>query len=162
MLEKTLESPLDCKEIKPVNHKGSQHNIHWKDWCWSSTWSSDANSQFIGKVPDARKDWGQEKRVTEDEMAGWHHWFNGHELETLNLKLSPMKLWEVVGNREAWCAAVHGISKSRTWLSNNSEGNRAADSHTAQRVSNSEGTRPREMELKIQTRWRQHWTEYRH
>ena len=57
-------------------------NTHWKDWCWSSSiliicWEEG----IIGKVPDAGKDWGQkEKRVSDDEMAGWHHWCNGHEL----------------------------------------------------------------------------------
>ena len=85
MLEKTLESPLDSKEIKPVNLKGNQ------PWILIGRadveaeavvfWSSDANSWLIGKVPDAGKDWGQKaKRAAEDEMAGWHHWCNGHEL----------------------------------------------------------------------------------
>ena len=58
-------------------------NIHWKHLCWS--WSSnilpDVKSQFIGKDPDAGKDWRQEKGVTEDEMVGWHNWLNGHEFE---------------------------------------------------------------------------------
>ena len=83
VLEKSLESPLDCKEIKPVNPKGN------KPWIFIGRtdakalllWPSDAKSQLIGKVPDAGKDWGQkEKRALEDEMAGWHHWCNGHEL----------------------------------------------------------------------------------
>ena len=85
VLEKNPESPLDSKAIKPVNLKGDQ------PWLFTGRthaeaeapvfWSSDANRQFIGKVPDAGKDWGQEeKRVSEDEMAGWHHWSNGHEL----------------------------------------------------------------------------------
>ena len=85
VLEKTPESPLDCKEIKPVNLKGDQP--------WISTgrteaeaeapvfWSSDTNRWLIGKVPDAGKDWEQkEKRASEDEMAGQHHWCNEHEL----------------------------------------------------------------------------------
>ena len=62
-------------------------NIHWKDWCWSWSWSSntvapDAKSWFIWKYHDAGKDWKQEEnRKTGDEMVGWHHWLNGHELE---------------------------------------------------------------------------------
>ena len=71
---KTLECPLDCKEIKRVNPKRkSTLNIHWKDWCWC--WSSNAlatcgKSRFIGKDPDARKDWRQkEKGAAEDEMV---------------------------------------------------------------------------------------------
>ena len=61
-------------------------NIHWKDWCWS--WNSNilantlAKNWLIGKEPDAGKDWRQEEKgTTEDEMVGWHHWFNGHEFE---------------------------------------------------------------------------------
>ena len=84
-LEKTPESSLDSKEVKSVNLKGDQ------PWIFTGRtdakaeapvfWSSDANWWFIGKVPDAGKDRGQkEKRVSEDEMAGWHHRFGGHEL----------------------------------------------------------------------------------
>ena len=188
VLEKTLESPLDCKEIKPVNPKGNQpwifiertdaeaanlilwppdekkwligkdpdsrkdwrqeekgmtgrtwvwessgkwwktgmprvlqsmgsqrighdrvtEQIHWKDWCWS--WSSnnlatDEKSWLPGKVPGTGKDWGQEEKgMTEDEMVGWHHWFNGHEFE--------QALGQMVKDKEAWCVAVHGVSKS--------------------------------------------------
>ena len=84
---KILESPLDCKEIKPTNPKGNQ------SWLFIARtdadaeaeapklWLPDAKSQLIGKDPDARKDWGQEKQVTEDEMVGWHHRLNGHEFE---------------------------------------------------------------------------------
>ena len=82
MLEKTSESPLHCKGIKPVNLKGNQPWIHIGRTGAEAPvfWSSDANSWLIGKVPDARKDWGQKKRGTEDEMLGWHHQCNGHEL----------------------------------------------------------------------------------
>ena len=85
VLEKTLESSLDSKEIKPVNLKRNQPwiFIHWKDGAKAPIlWPPDAKSQLIGKDPDTGKDWRQEeKRVTENEMVGWHHWLNGHELE---------------------------------------------------------------------------------
>ena len=83
-LEKTPMSPLDSEAIKPVNLKGNQ------PWTFIGRtdaeaetpvfWSPDANRQFIGKVSDGGKDWGQkEKMASEDEMAGWHHQCNGHE-----------------------------------------------------------------------------------
>ena len=85
VLEKTLASPLDSKEIKPVNLKGN------KPWIFigridakaedSIFWSPNANSQLIGKNPDDGKDWRQEKGVTEDEMVGWRHQLNGHDFE---------------------------------------------------------------------------------
>ena len=86
VLEKTLESPLDCKEIKPNNTKRNQ------SWIFTGRTNAeaeapillpaDAKSQLNGKDPDTGKDSGrEEKGVTEDEMAGWHHQFNGHELE---------------------------------------------------------------------------------
>ena len=85
VLEKTPESSLDSEETKPVNLKGNQPWILiGRTDAEADTpvlWSSDENSWLIGKVPDAGKDWGQkEKRVSEDEMAGWHHQYNGHEL----------------------------------------------------------------------------------
>ena len=83
--EKTPESPLDCKEIKPVNLMGNQPWILIGKTDAESEasvfWPPDVNSQLIGKDPDDRKDWGQkEKRASEDEMTGWHHQCNGHEL----------------------------------------------------------------------------------
>ena len=86
VLKKTLESSLDCKEVKPVNPKENQ------SWIFTGRtdaeaeapilWLPDAKSQLIGKDPDAGKDWGQEEKgTTEDEMVGWHHWLNGHEFE---------------------------------------------------------------------------------
>ena len=86
VLEKTLESPLDCKEIQPVHPKGDQ------SWVFIGRtdveaetpvlWPPHANSWPIGKDPDAGRDWGQEEKgTTEDEMAGWHHWLYGHEFE---------------------------------------------------------------------------------
>ena len=84
MLEKT-ESPLDNKEIKPANLKGNPPWIFVGKTDAEAEvlvfWSSDVNSQLIGKVPDAGKDWGQkEKRVSEDEMTGWQSPMNGHEI----------------------------------------------------------------------------------
>ena len=84
VLEKTLEDPLDSKEIKPVHPKGNQPWIlirRTNDEAEAPIlWSHDANSQLIGKDHDSGKGWQQEKAVTEDEMAIWHHWNNGHEL----------------------------------------------------------------------------------
>ena len=84
--KKTLESPLDCKEIQPVHPKGDQSWIFiGRTDAEAETpklWPPDAKSQLIGKDPDAGKDWGQEEKgVTEDEMVGWHHWLNGLEFE---------------------------------------------------------------------------------
>ena len=86
VLEKTLESPLDCKEIEPVHPKGDQ------SWVFIGRtdveaetpilWPPDAKSWFLWKDPDAGKDWGQEEKgTTEDEMIGWHHRLNGHGFE---------------------------------------------------------------------------------
>ena len=86
VLEKTLESPLDCKEIHLVSPKGNQ------PWIFIGMTDAeaeapilcppDAKNWLLGKDPDAGKDWRQEEKGrTEDEMVGWHHWFNGHEFE---------------------------------------------------------------------------------
>ena len=86
VLEKTPESPLNCKEIKPVNPKENQ------SWIFIGRtdaeaeapvlWPLKVKSRLTGKDPDAGKDWGQEEKgMTEDEMVRWHHWLNGHELE---------------------------------------------------------------------------------
>ena len=86
VLEKTLESPLDCKEIQPIHPKGDQ------SWVFIGRsdveaeapilWPPDAKSSLIGKDPDSGKDWRQEEKgMTEDEMIGWHHRLNGHESE---------------------------------------------------------------------------------
>ena len=82
VLEKTLESPLDCKEIKPVNLKGDQPWIFIgrTDAEVPILWPPDLKSWLIGKDSHAGKDRRQEKRATEDEMVGWHHWFSEHEL----------------------------------------------------------------------------------
>ena len=85
VLEKTLESPLDCKEIKPVHPKGDQSWIfigrtEAKAEVAPILWPPDAKSWLIWKDPDAGKDWRREKKgPTEDEIVGWHHWLNGLE-----------------------------------------------------------------------------------
>ena len=82
VLEKTPESPLDSKEIKPVNPKGNHSWIFIgrTDIEAPLLWPPDVKSQLIGKDPEAGKDWWQEEKgTTEDEMVGWHHWLNGHE-----------------------------------------------------------------------------------
>ena len=100
VLEKTLESLLDSKEIKPVNPKGNQCEDPLKGLMLNTEapilWPPDVKSQLIGKDPGSGKDWGQEeKRVTENEMVGWYYW-----------------LQEIVKDRESWHAAVHGGAKS--------------------------------------------------
>ena len=81
MLKKTLESPLDCKEIKPAHPKGNQSRIFIgrTDAEAPILWLLDAKSRLTGKDPDAGKEWGQEEKgMTEDEMVGWYHRHNGH------------------------------------------------------------------------------------
>ena len=87
VLEKTLESSLDCKEIQPVHPKGDQSWVFiGRTDAKAETpilWPPDVKSWLIGKDPDAGKDWRQEEKGTiEDEMVGWHHRFNGHEFES--------------------------------------------------------------------------------
>ena len=84
VLEKTLESPLDCKEIQPVHPKGNQSWVFiWRTDVEAGTpifWTPDAKSWLLWKDSDTGKDWRQEEKgTTEDEMAGWHHQLNGHE-----------------------------------------------------------------------------------
>ena len=107
VLEKTLESPLDSKEIKSVNPKGYQHWIFIGRTDAEAEapilWLSDAKSQLIVKDPDAGKDWGQEEKgKAENEMVGEHHWLIWHEFE---------QILRVVKEREAWRASVHGSQR---------------------------------------------------
>ena len=86
VLEKTLESPLDCKDIQPVHPRGNQSWIFIGGTDAEAEtpvlWPPDAKNWLIGKDPDAGKDWGQEEKgTTEDEIVGWHHRLNGHESE---------------------------------------------------------------------------------
>ena len=111
VLEKTLESPLDCKEIQPVHPKGDQ------SWVFMGRtdveaetpifWPPDAKSWLIWKDPDSGKDWGQEEKgTTEDKMVGWHHQLNDMGLGGL---------WELVMDREAWRAVVHEVEERHDW-----------------------------------------------
>ena len=85
VLEKTLESPLDCKEIQSVHSEDQPWDFFGRNDAEAETpvlWPPHAKSWLIGIDSDAGRDWGQEEKVmTEDEMAGWHHWLYGHEFE---------------------------------------------------------------------------------
>ena len=105
VLENTFESLLDCKEIKPVSPKGNQPWIFMGRTNVEAEapilWVPDAKSQLIGKDSDAGKDWVQEEKgATEEEIIGWNHW-----------------LRDVVMEKDTWCSAVHGVTKSQIWLS---------------------------------------------
>ena len=114
-----MRVPWTSKEIKPVNPKGNQPWIFIgrTDAEASIVWPHDVKNRLIRKDPDAGKDWRQkEKGTTEDKMVGWHHQLNEYEFE--RMCPSPSHLWEMVKDREAWRAAVHGVANSQTWLSN--------------------------------------------
>ena len=111
MLEKTLESPLDCKEIQPVHSKGDQSWVFFgRTDAKAETpvlWPPHAKSWLIGKDSDAGRDWGQEEKgTTEDEMDGI--------TDLMDVSLSELR--ELVMDREAWRAAIHEVAKSQTRL----------------------------------------------
>ena len=111
-LEKTLESPLDCKEIQPIHSKGDQPWVFFgRNDAKAETpvlWPPHAKSWLIGKDSDAGRDWGQEEKGTiEDEMAGI----------TDSMEMGLSELRELVMDREAWSTAVHGVTEIRTRLS---------------------------------------------
>ena len=125
VLEKTLESPLNCEEILPVHPKGDQ------SWIFTGRtdveaetpilWPPDAKSWLIWKDADGRKDWRWEEKMLGKTEGGkrrgwqtirWLDWI----IDSVDMSLS--KLQDLVMDREAWRVAVHGVAKNRTWLSN--------------------------------------------
>ena len=113
VLEKSLESPLDCMEIKPINPKGNQSWIFIGKTDAEAEglilWLPDVKNWHIGKDPDAGKVWRQEEKVRQKTR-----WLDGI---TDSMDVSLSNFWEIVKGREHWHAAVHGVTNSQTWLS---------------------------------------------
>ena len=109
VLEKTLESPLDWEEIQPVNLKENQPWIFWKDWCWS--WNSSILATWGEEPTYLRRPWYCErlKAGGEGDDREWDGW-----MASLPQWTWVSKVWELVMDREAWHATVHGVGKSRT------------------------------------------------
>ena len=112
VLKKTLESPLDCKEVQPVHPKGNQSWGHWKDWCWS--WNSNTWATWCEELTHLKRPWCWERLRAggEGDDRGWDGWM-----------ASPTRwIWVwvnsgLVMDRETWHAAVHGVTKSQKLLS---------------------------------------------
>ena len=123
---KTLESPSDSKEIKPVNPKRNQPWIHWKDWCWS--WSSNTLLTWCKKPTHWKKPWMWERVVNLLEKTlilgrptagGERRWLRMKWLDgiTHSMDMNLSKFWEIVKDKDAWCTAVYVVSKRQTQLS---------------------------------------------
>ena len=126
VLEKTLESPLDCKEIKPAHPKGNQSWIFiGRTDAEAETpilWPSDVKNWLTGKDSDTGKDWMQEEKgMTEDEMVGWHHWLSGHEFEQTPgvgdgqgglVCCSPLELQRI---RLNWVTELNWYHQAKIW-----------------------------------------------